>query len=168
MKQLICNKRGFTLVEILTAVIIVAILVVMAMPLYEKTIERSRLAEARTVLAKLQDAKIQTMDNMGCNDYTSANVANGICPNIAHLNVAFANEAANEGGTTFQTKDFVYTLVSTTYPNGVCAKRRTGDYKDTLFVYRGSVVDGQAAVFACNGEHCSVYGFESETFSCSF
>lgn len=160
------NPKGFTLIEILTAVIIVAILVVMAMPLYEKTIERSRLAEARTVLAKLQDAKIQAMDNMGCSSYSTTNTN---CPLIKHLNIAFT---ASAGDRTFQTTDFVYTLVSSSYPNAVCAKRRGGDYAGTVFLYKGSVVDGKAPTMKCNdnasGKHCEVYGFESETFSCTF
>ena len=162
MKRSFYKLQGFTLIEILTAVIIVAILVAMAMPLYEKTVERSRLAEARTILAKLQDAKITTMDNMGCTTYSTSN---SNCPMIKHLNIAFADTANNR---TFQTDDFVYTLVSATYPNGVCAKRRTGEYKDTMFVYQGSVVSGGEPIFWCNGEHCQDYGFDSKSFSCTF
>ncbi len=157
------NKAGFTLVEILTAVVIVTILVVMAMPLYEKTIERSHLAEARTILAKLQEAKIQAMDNMGCSSYSTTNTR---CPLIKHLNIAFS--ATPKTATTFQTKDFEYTLVSPTYPNAVCAKRRNGDYAGTLFVYQGSIVDGDNTFLYCNGPHCEDYGFGNDSFTCTF
>ena len=165
MKHVLYTTQGFTLIEILTAVIIVAILVVMAMPLYEKTIERSHLAEVRTILAKLQDAKIQTMDNMGCTEYTAANVTAGTCPGMQHLNVAFATTAT---GTTATTKDFKYTLVSATYPNAVCAKRLNGEYANTTFVYQGSAVDGSNSFMKCSGINCENYGFVNETFSCTF
>lgn len=46
------NDKGFTLVEILVAVMIVVLLVTMAAPMYEKAIEKSRLAEARVTAKK--------------------------------------------------------------------------------------------------------------------
>ena len=156
------NKRGFTLVEILTAVIIVAILTVMAMPLYEKTIERSRLAEARTIMNRLQAAKLAAMENMGCDSYSSSSTQ---CPKLQHLNVAFTTST----GTKFSTKDFTYSLVSSTYPNGICAKRLTGDYAGTIFAYYGLRQDGGDAVFACKGTHCEDYGFDNtSSLSCTF
>ena len=165
MKHLLRMKQGFTLIEILTAVIIVAILVVMAVPLYEKTIERSHLAEAQTVLAKLQEAKIQAMDEMGCTNYTLANVQAGICPGIAHLNTAFTPDSM---GWTATTKDFVYSLYSPTDPNAVCAKRLTGEYKNTLFFYRGSIVDGTGVTISCKGPNCNAYGLDNTDFNCTF
>lgn len=48
-------NKGFTLVEILVAVMITAILITMAVPIYDKTIEKSRISEARVVLK--QDRK---------------------------------------------------------------------------------------------------------------
>ncbi len=82
------HTQGFTLIELVTAIIIVVILVTMAVPLYEKTVERSRLAEARTILAKLQDAKLAAMDNMECRTYDPED---SNCPKMRHLNVAFAD-----------------------------------------------------------------------------
>ena len=156
------HKAGFTLIEILTAIVIVTILVVMAMPLYEKTVERSRLAEARAVLIKLQDAKWQAMDSMQCYTYDPTATK---CPRIKHLNMAFSATANNFD---FQTKDFAYSLrVSSPYQNAVCAKRSGGDYAGTQFLYRGAQ-DDVAAEFLCNGAHCADYGFESSSFSCTF
>ena len=43
-------KTGFTLVEILVAVMIMALLVTMAVPMYDRTVEKSRMAEARTLM----------------------------------------------------------------------------------------------------------------------
>lgn len=160
------NKHGFTLVEILTAVIIVAILTVMAMPLYEKTVERSRLAEARTIMNRLQAAKLAAMDNMECDSY-DYDATKADCPRLEHLRVAFVNDNGTAAtGQSFQTKDFKYSLgdKNDTYKNGICAKRRKGDYKDTVFAYYG--LYGGEAEFKCKNpsgcdDCCENYGFDN-------
>ncbi|MBO5910755.1 MAG: prepilin-type N-terminal cleavage/methylation domain-containing protein [Elusimicrobiaceae bacterium] len=159
------NKNGFTLVEILTAVIIVAILTVMAMPLYEKTIERSRLAEARTIMNRLQEAKLAAMDNMDCGSTYSATSSK--CPKMKHLNVAFVQ---NPGDYTFSTKDFTYSLKSTTSPNGICAKRLGGDYSGTTFLY---YQEGETEEVKCKNpsgcnDCCNNYGYDNSSFTCTF
>ena len=162
------NHKGFTLTEILTAVIIVSILTVMSVPLYEKTVERSRLAEARTIMNRLQEAKWAAMDNMGCATYSKTNSK---CPKMGHLNVSFVK---NAGKYTFETKDFVYTLKSTTYPNGICAKRKAGDYKDTILAYYGLRRDDEDAEFKCKNptgctDCCDSYGVDVKSnLQCDF
>ena len=42
------GKKGFTLMEILVSVMILAILITMSVPMYERTVEKSRLAEVST------------------------------------------------------------------------------------------------------------------------
>ena len=135
------NKRGFTLTEILIAVVIVAILVVMAVPLYEKTIERSKLTEARAILNRLQSAKNQSMSNMDCDTYSMAEGTH--CPKLKHLNIQFANAGCEGTDTSFCSKDFLYSM----YPkssaegvnaNGVCARRLGGGIcRDFFCILRG-------------------------------
>lgn len=162
------NQKGFTLTEILTAVIIVSILTVMAVPLYEKTVERSRLAEARTIMNRLQEAKWNAMDNMGCETYSSTN---NKCPKKYHLNVDFKNDKISQTGVTqvsFHTKDFTYSLEPTSSyahcQNGIMATRRgDGDTKGTVFVYYGLRRDTHDPVFACTAGSCETYGFETDS-----
>ncbi len=168
------NKKGFTLVEILTAVIIVAILTVMAVPLYEKTIERSHMAEARTLMNRLQAAKLAAMEKMNCTNY-SYDADSASCPRLEHLGVAFIDKDGHTAtGRSFETKNFKYSLgaVGDTRPNGICAKRTGGEYKDTEFMYYGLRQDEGEAEFKCKGTYCQDYGFATSdilsTLKCTF
>ena len=50
-------KKGFTLIELLVVVLIIGILAAIALPQYTKTVERSRAAEAMSVLKAINDAQ---------------------------------------------------------------------------------------------------------------
>ncbi|ACC97933.1 PilE-like protein [Elusimicrobium minutum Pei191] len=49
-------KKGFTLIELMVVVLIIAILSSVALPLYTRTVERARAAEAISVTASLEKA----------------------------------------------------------------------------------------------------------------
>lgn len=51
------NAKGFTLLELLMVVIIIAILASIALPQYLKTAERSRAAEALTMIASIRESQ---------------------------------------------------------------------------------------------------------------
>ena len=155
------SRRGFTLAELLTAVIIVTVLVVIAAPLYEKTIERSHLAEMRTVLTGLQEAKLFAMDKMEIEQYNASDPASRVT--MSHLNVAYA---AGSGASSFSTRYFTYSLNpggSDANSNGVCAKRSGGDASGTIFYYYRD--NGSADHdFVCKGAACeNVYGLTNST-----
>jgi len=52
-------KKAFTLVELIIVVIIIGILAAIALPQYNKTMERSRIAEASAVLGALRGAQLR-------------------------------------------------------------------------------------------------------------
>ena len=68
------HKQGFTLIELLVVVLVVAVLAAMAMPMYQKAIEKSHMAEARNVLKAMLESKLRTLATMGVAHYGSEQV----------------------------------------------------------------------------------------------
>ncbi|MBI3020558.1 MAG: prepilin-type N-terminal cleavage/methylation domain-containing protein [Candidatus Omnitrophica bacterium] len=64
------NARGFTLLELLTVVVIVAILASVAMPQFIKTGERARASEAISLLGALRSSEIRYKAQTG--SYTNS------------------------------------------------------------------------------------------------
>ena len=50
------NKKGFTLIEVLTVVLIIGVLASIAMPMYVRAVERSRATEAMAAIKALNDS----------------------------------------------------------------------------------------------------------------
>lgn len=166
-------NKGFTLVEILIAVLIMGVLVTMAVPMYEKAVEKSRIAEVRTTLKRLYEAKRRALDNREQDENYTTDMFG-----FEHLDFSLActHGSSTGGANNYQikcsTKDFTYSLLpSGTGSNGigtanmVCAARRTGDYINTNFLYQGEEVTGTETKLLCNqtgatlvGNACDVYG----------
>lgn len=158
------NNKGFTLVEILVAVMIVTILVTMAAPMYDKAIEKSRLAEARVTAKKLFDSKARLMESM---DLDTFNInAFG----FENLDFAFECQTSTRNGShieTCSTKDFTFSInpSGSDAVNGICAARRgDGDTAKTSFLFLGELAPNDASVFQCSdGEagSCEIYGLDA-------
>jgi type IV pilus assembly protein PilE len=57
MRKTLCDSAGFTLVELIISVIIIAILITIAIPLYMDTIERGKGAKATKTLDLIRTAQ---------------------------------------------------------------------------------------------------------------
>lgn len=113
------NNKGFTLVELLTVVLIVGILTGIALPNYTRSIERSRATEAMATVKTLNDAV-----------YAFAAQRNACPERWGQLVVKIPGTRTSN--TVLETKNFKYTLnaaptdVPATGCKGVLAERING------------------------------------------
>ena len=122
-------KKGFTLVEVLVSVMIIAILVTLATPMYQRAVEKSRVAEVSMGLKQLDSSKARmALWNLGTSNL--------------HLSVSQLDVQAPPSG------EFYYSLWPTGFYSAVCARRIKGKNTGTIFLYLG-----EAAEEACD---CSV------------
>ena len=64
------NKRGFTLIELLVVVLIIGILAAVAVPQYQKAVERARAAEVVQLISSLQKAaEVWILEHPGQDGY---------------------------------------------------------------------------------------------------
>ena len=158
-------KKGFTLIELLVAVIIMTLLVTMAVPLYEKTVEKSRAAEARSLLKKIADSKLRLLSSMELETFVG-HVPSAFTANS--LDVKTPGTVSGSGSNaTLRTDAFTYHFFPAVDADLVCCSRNAGDTAGVAFWY--DVTQATGGDFYCTGgtEKCSVYGMASSgTTSC--
>ncbi len=164
------GKKGFTLMEILVSVMILTILITMSVPMYERTVEKSRVAEVSAMLKRISESKLRTMDSMNITTFTNGSFG---------LNMLDVDVPASD--------DFSYRLYPSSFPNAVCAMRLRGDNAGTQFLYLGETAPDYCncngplrfgsvcAAYCSSGRklfcqgNCDVYGLDSysDMGSCS-
>lgn len=151
------KKNGFTLMELLVAVVIMTMLITMAVPLYEKTVEKSRAAEARALLKKMSDSKQRLLVSMEMDDWSTiptAFTANSLDVSTPGTPYGTGAEAM------LHTKYFAYRFFPAGRVSDMCARRLSGDTAGVAFWYSPGGTGGH---FFCTGsnEQCAIYGMKA-------
>ncbi len=143
------KKRGFTLIELLVVVLIVGILAAIAVPQYQRAVEKSRAAEAWTNLKAINEA-VEMQKLKGMSDILHSD-------SFAYLDVSFTDADGNvPGAYSFSTKYYKYELggYGATY---TAYAQRIG--KQAIL----SIVNGEKK---CAGSFCLQLGFASNGENC--
>ena len=143
--------------ELLVAVVIMTMLITMAVPLYEKTVEKSRAAEARALLKKMSDSKQRLLVSMEMDDWSTiptAFTANSLDVSTPGTPYGTGAEAR------LHTKYFAYRFFPAGRISDMCARRLSGDTAGVAFWYSPGGTGGQ---FFCTGsnEQCAIYGMKA-------
>ena len=110
-------KKGFTLIELLVVVLIIGILSAVAMPQYQKSVEKSRLSEVMMNLRTIREAyEFYQLENPG---------GTGTFKEFATVELSGGNW---EEETTYSTKNFRYDF----FVDGVEVYRNNDDYSLVL------------------------------------
>lgn len=142
-------KEGFTLIELLVVVLIVGILAAVAVPQYERAVEKSRAAEAFTLAKSIQQA--QEIKEMSTGKYSTSFDALAVSIPLQ----TGENTCRLHAKDIRYTKDFAVALGTDEYLGSVLVARNSGPYK----CYAIGYVNGQM--------YCSEYTAFHEKEFCS-
>ncbi len=155
------NKKGFTLVEILTVVLIIGVLSAIALPQYRRVVERARAAEAMSSLKTLYDSSERLAADFGYDDYNSLynnpptnDIGIGRLDMFQDRGVSMAKDA------TLATTNFTYKF---TAGDVIAAKRSGGTYGGTCIVFHR---DDQTVSCVGTQAACDIYDLPKTEGGC--
>ena len=122
------NNKAFTLIELLVVVLIIGILAAVALPQYQKAVEKSRMTEAVSIVRTLANAnKLFYMTNGRWAEHNELDLLDVEIPGSVYT---------YGGGNRIQTKYFIYSPNGTTEEILAMAQRVPFNSVYTIFISR--------------------------------
>lgn len=143
------RKKGFTLLEILVVVMILGILTSIALPNYRRSVERTRVAEAQTMLRAIYDS---------CERFAWENQYDNCGAAVSAGKVSFSKlditaKGTFSGATKLITSNFEYQLGGT-----IVATANKGDYSGAKVTFNGRTFTCTPGASGEAANACRVWG----------
>lgn len=145
-------RAGFTLLELLVVVLILGILVAIAVPNYRRSLERTRVAESRTLLRAIYDSRERSAMERNYDSYSAIPVASRFGFN--KLDITVKGTFSGTNNTQLTTANFRYDMSST--PLTATAIR--GDYTGARVSYNGQQFTCTNGTSGEARKACTVWG----------
>lgn len=116
------KNKGFTLLELLVVVLIIGILAGIALPQYQKSVEKAKLSEALLNFQTLKNAMDRYMLQNVCPDSSI------YWPTDIQLDVELSGGEFDEGGITYVAKNFSYGISCKTTHYFITIGKMNNDY----------------------------------------
>ena len=156
MSEEIMNKKGFTLMELLTVVIMIGILTAVALPQYRKVVEKGRFTKAQVMAKSMYDSCQRLIAEWGEEDYASlpASVRKISRLDIGSTDLLPSGFVLNDSSNLISGAGFQYTLSGNCIIN---IKKTEGNYSGVTMDYSG------VQFYYCNDNGngaCDIYGID--------
>ncbi len=116
------RRGGFTLIELLVVVLIIGILAAVAVPQYQKAVEKAKATQALVTLKAVYQA------------YTAYYLEKGMVPSsFSQLDVSIPWTPSNESDTVRSNEDWNLGLTTTAQYAGIILDRKRGPYVNSRF-----------------------------------
>ena len=159
------QQKGFTLIELLTVVLIIGILTAVAVPQYRKSLDRSRMAEAYSVMPAIRESILRYMTENNLSTLFNHTAYPAWTNNVSFesLDVTMKGHQDPDNQHKWITKNFEYEIFPVIYLAEfghnlsnlpVKAKFLRGRFKNLTFYY------SHGKTFVCEGQA----GATEETF----
>lgn len=133
------TNAGFSLIELMVTVLVVAILVSIAVPTYQNSVRKARRTEARSALVDLQAREER---------YFSMNPSQGYTTSAASLGYAASGVTTDMNGTPMSVGSGYYTVQIAPGPNGLApTANTTGQYTITATAVGAQLKDAGCQSF---------------------
>jgi len=157
------NRKGFTLVELLTVVLIVAILTAVGLPQYRGVVQKARAAEAQAMLRNIYDSGERLAAEFGARSYDKLSSS---VKNLGFTRLDMFGEGelpsscrvAAGDPTTMTCSKFVYKIDVNGY---VAAKSISARSNGTVFLLKRDTLQLYCQPPSGDADGCDVYGLDT-------
>ena len=152
-------KKGFTLIEVLTVIVIVGILAAIALPQYNSVVEKSKFTKAEVMAKSLYDSCERYVSQWGVETYNAISSGKKLISRMDIGDTQLLPIGFSLTGNSIVGAGFSYTIPNAGNPStGECyveITRNDGNYEGAKVAF-----DGEQFICINNTQACETYGLK--------